>query len=59
LIEDSGKTSNVTLKNKGKQKVVDLDYVKVKTKKPKQANWENSKVLALKCEFKERSQKPC
>jgi hypothetical protein len=24
-----------------------LDYVEIKTRKPKQANWENSKVLAI------------
>jgi predicted metal-dependent RNase len=40
-------TSYVTKKNKGKQKVVNLDCVEVRTRKPKQANWENLEVLTF------------
>jgi len=47
LIENSGKTSCATWKSKGKQKAIDLDCVKIKTRKPIQGNWMNSKVLAL------------
>ncbi len=47
MIENSNKTLDATWKNKGKQKVLDLDYVEIKTKKPKQANWENSEVLTF------------
>jgi hypothetical protein len=40
-------TSFVTRKNKGKQKVVDLDCLEARTRKPRQANWENLKVLTF------------
>jgi len=47
LIENSDKTSCATWKSKGKQKAIDSDCVKIRTRKPIQGNWMNSKVLAL------------
>jgi hypothetical protein len=47
LTKDSDKTSYATRKSKGKQKAIDLDCVEIETRKPIQANWVNSKVLAF------------
>ncbi len=47
LIKDSDKKSYATRKSKGKQKAVDSNCVEIKTRKPRQANWVNSEVLAL------------
>jgi len=37
---------NATQKNKRKHKVVDLDYVEIKARKPIYTNWNNAKILA-------------
>ncbi len=47
MIKNNDKTSYATRKSKGKQKIVGLDSVEIKTRKPRQANWVNSKVLAF------------
>lgn len=47
LSENNGRTSNVTRKSKGKCKVVEPNYIEIKTRKPKQANWENAKMFAF------------
>jgi hypothetical protein len=37
---------NATQNNKRKHKVVDLDYVEIKARKPIYTNWNNAKILA-------------
>jgi hypothetical protein len=46
--DDNSKTSSPYGKNKGKQKVlVNLNCVEIKSKKPRQPNWENVEILAF------------
>ncbi len=47
LNENNGRKSNVAWKNKGKCKVTNPNCVKMNVRKPKQANWKNSKILAF------------
>lgn len=46
LNENGDRTLNATQKSKRKHKVVDLDYVEIKARKPIYANWDNGKILA-------------
>ncbi len=47
VLNENGETLNATQKSKRKHKVVDLDYVEIKARKPIYANWDNAKILAL------------